>query len=177
MCLFLRKQRCRVPGKQAIDAGERTAGHEDFRKAGAGTTIPPDSNSGHSLAVGMRRKTQKTARTTRAKGGKRRPMDARVEDLRRKILFLNPYSGWIPEGARQRIMNIVDAEGEAIGELETGSDGFVQVAVGAAGQLIRISYYPGRNHATLTRISLGKLSATEAESLGQTSGRSLRRSE
>ncbi len=104
----------------------------------------------------MKRETQKTAPKTKAKREKRRPIDPRVEDLRRKILFLNPHSGWIPPGVRQRIMNIVDADGETIGELETGSDGFVQVAVGAAGQLIRISYYPGRNHATLTRISLGK---------------------
>ncbi len=102
----------------------------------------------------MKRETEKTAEKTNAKRKRRRPMDRRVEDLRRKILFLNPYSGWIPKGSRQRIVNIVDIDGETIGELETGSDGFVQVAVTAGKQLIRISYYPGRNHATLTRISL-----------------------
>jgi len=154
--LFPRWQGLRVSGKQASDAGSITTGREDLRQEGAGRSIPSDSNSRDSLVVGMKRKTRKTARTTGAKRGNRRPMDSRVEDLRRKILFLNPYSGWMPEGAKQRIMNIVDAEGEAIGELEVGSDGFVQVAVGTAGQLIRISYYPGRNHATLTRISLGK---------------------
>jgi hypothetical protein len=87
---------------------------------------------------------------------RRRPpaLDSRVEDLRRKILFLNPYSGWIPKRVRQRIMNIVDSDGETIGELETGSDGFVQVAVTVAGNAVRISYYPGRDHANLTRTSL-----------------------
>ena len=102
----------------------------------------------------MKRGTEKAAEKTSAKSKKRRPMDRRVEDLRRKILYLNPYSGWIPKGSKQRIVNIVDIDGETIGELETGSDGFVQVAVSAGKSLIRISYYPGRSHATLTRISL-----------------------
>ncbi len=86
----------------------------------------------------------------------RKEMDARVEDLRKKILHLDPYSGWFPEGARKRIMNIVDADLESIGELETGSDGFVQIAVLVGRRFVRISYYPGQPHATLTTITLDK---------------------
>ena len=83
-------------------------------------------------------------------------MDTRVEDLRKKILHLDPYSGWFPAGATKRIMNIVDEELESVGELETGSDGFVQVAVLVGRRFIRISYYPGQPHATVTTITLEK---------------------
>lgn len=86
----------------------------------------------------------------------RRTVDTRVEDLRRKILHLDPYSGWFPTGATKRIMNIVDAELESVGELETGSDGFVQVAVLVGRRFVRISYYPGQPHATLTSITLDR---------------------
>ena len=84
-------------------------------------------------------------------------MDTRVEDLRKKILHLDPYSGWFPVGASKRIMNIVDAELEPIGELETGSDGFVQLAVLVGRRFVRISYYPGQPHATMTVLTLDKL--------------------
>lgn len=84
----------------------------------------------------------------------RRALDTRVEDLRKKILHLDPYSGWFPAGATKRIMNIVDAELESVGELETGSDGFVQLAVLVGRRFIRISYYPGQPHATVTTITL-----------------------
>ena len=84
-------------------------------------------------------------------------MDTRVEDLRKKILHLDPYSGWFPVGASKRIMNIVDAELEPVGELETGSDGFVQLAVLIGRRFVRISYYPGQTHATLTVLTLDKL--------------------
>lgn len=83
-------------------------------------------------------------------------MDARVEDLRKKILHLDPYSGWFPTGATKRIMNIVDEDLEPVGELETGSDGFVQVAVLVGRRFIRISHYPGQSHATVTTITLEK---------------------
>ena len=84
-------------------------------------------------------------------------MDTRVEDLRKKILHLDPYSGWFPVGASKRIMNIVDAELEPVGELETGSDGFVQLAVLVGRRFVRISYYPGQPHATMTVLTLDKL--------------------
>lgn len=87
---------------------------------------------------------------------KRTKLDARVEDLRKKILFLNPYSGWIPEGAKQRIMNVVDRDGEIVGELEVGSDGFVQLALTFGRNHARVTYYPGRNHASLVRFTLDK---------------------
>ncbi len=86
----------------------------------------------------------------------RKVLDRRVEDLRRKILHLDPYSGWFPHGVTKRIMSIVDPELEPIGELETGSDGFVQVAVLVGRRFVRISYYPGQPHATLTTITLEK---------------------
>jgi len=96
--------------------------------------------------------TRNKKQSSKPKG--RKTMDTRVEDLRRKILHLDPYSGWFPAGATKRIMNIVDAELESVGELETGSDGFVQVAVLVGRRFIRISYYPGQPHATVTTITL-----------------------
>ena len=92
----------------------------------------------------------------------RKAMDRRVEDLRRKILHLDPYSGWFPTGATKRIMNIVDADLESIGELETGSDGFVQLAVLIGRRFVRIAYYPGQPHATVTTITLDRLPETAA---------------
>ena len=86
----------------------------------------------------------------------RKAVDTRGEDLRTENLHLAPYSGWFPAGATKRIMNIVDADLEAIGELETGSDGFVQLAVLVGRRFVRISYYPGQPHATLTTITLAK---------------------
>ncbi|MGI0148361.1 MAG: hypothetical protein ACREDF_02355 [Thermoplasmata archaeon] len=91
-------------------------------------------------------------------------MDTRVEDLRKKILHLDPYSGWFPVGASKRIMNIVDAELEPVGELETGSDGFVQLAVLVGRRFVRISYYPGQPHATLTILTLDKSAETRGAS-------------
>ena len=44
---------------------------------------------------------------------------------------------------------------EPIGELETGSDGFVQLAV-RVGRFVRISHDPGQPYAALTLITLEK---------------------
>jgi hypothetical protein len=89
-------------------------------------------------------------------------MDSRVEDIRKKILHLDPYSGWFPTGATKRIMSIVDADLEPIGELETGSDGFVQLAVLVGRRFVRITYYPGQPYATMSAVALEK--ASEARS-------------
>src|SRR2546428_11016634 len=86
----------------------------------------------------------------------KKPLDPRVEPLRKKTLNLDPYSGWSPAGATKRIMSIVDADLEPIGELETGSDGFVQLAALVGRRFVRISYYPGQPYATLTWITLEK---------------------
>src|SRR5438093_5873771 len=99
--------------------------------------------------------------------GSRKPksqktLDPRVEDLRKKILHLDPYSGWFPAGATKRIMSIVDKDLEPIGELETGSDGFVQLAVLVGRRFVRISYYPGQPYAALTWITLEKKSNVHA---------------
>lgn len=96
------------------------------------------------------------AKKGRSKPRARKAVDRRVEDFRRKILHLDPYSGWFPRGVTKRIMSIVDSDLEPIGELETGSDGFVQVAVLVGRRLVRISYYPGQPHASLTTITLEK---------------------
>src|SRR2546426_12568598 len=88
----------------------------------------------------------------------RKTLDPRVEDLRKKSLHLDPYSGWFPAGATKRIMSIVDAALDPIGELETGSDGFVQRAVLVGRRFVRISYYPGQPYAALTWITLEKYS-------------------
>ncbi len=97
-------------------------------------------------------KKRKAARRSKSK----KTLDPRVEDLRKKILHLDPYSGWFPAGATKRIMSIVDADLEPIGELETGSDGFVQLAALVGRRFVRISYYPGQPYATLTWITLEK---------------------
>jgi len=104
----------------------------------------------------MGKKRRRSSRTTR------KAIDTRVEDLRKKILHLDPYSGWFPSGASKRIMNVVDAELEPVGELETGSDGFVQLAVLIGRRFVRIAYYPGQPHATLTTITLDRQSETAA---------------
>lgn len=86
----------------------------------------------------------------------RKSFDIRVEDLRKKILHLDPYSGWFPVDATKKIVNIVDADLEPIGELETGSDGFVQLALLVGRRFVRIAYYPGQPHATLSVVTLDK---------------------
>src|SRR5207249_9012268 len=99
----------------------------------------------------MVKKRKSSGRTRKGESG-----DPRVVDLRKKILHLDPYSGWFPAGATKRIMSIVDADLEPIGELETGSDGFVQLAALVGRRFVRISYYPGQPYATLTWITLEK---------------------
>jgi len=86
----------------------------------------------------------------------RKSLDIRVEDLRKKILHLDPYSGWFPVDATKKIVNVVDAELEPIGELETGSDGFVQLALLVGRRFVRVSYYPGQPHATLSVVTFDK---------------------
>jgi hypothetical protein len=105
-----------------------------------------------------------TKRKRSAKRANRKTVDTRVEDLRKKILHLDPYSGWFPAGASKRIMNIVDRDLEPVGELETGSDGFVQLAVLVGRRFVRISYYPGQPHATVTWITLDKPAEKRAAS-------------
>jgi len=107
------------------------------------------------IATACRKKMSKKAKGS-SKPKSRKMLDPRVQDLRKKILHLDPYSGWFPAGATKRIMSIVDAELEPIGELETGSDGFVQLAVLVGRRFVRISYYPGQPYATLTWITLEK---------------------
>src|SRR3989442_13409621 len=103
-------------------------------------------------------KKRKGARKPKSK----KTLDPRVEDLRKKILNLDPYSGWFPACATKRIMNIVDADLEPIGALETGSDGFVQLDVLVCRRFVRISYYPGQPYAALTWITLAKYSIVHA---------------
>ena len=83
-------------------------------------------------------------------------LDIRVEDLRKKILHLDPYSGWFPVDATKKIVNVVDEALEPIGELETGSDGFVQLALIVGRRFVRVSYYPGQPHATLNIVTFDK---------------------
>ncbi len=86
----------------------------------------------------------------------RKSLDIRVEDLRKKILHLDPYSGWFPADATKKIVNVVDEQLEPIGELETGSDGFVQLALIVGRRFVRISFYPGQPHATLNVVTFDK---------------------
>jgi len=105
-------------------------------------------------------KKRKAVRKSKSK----KTLDPRVEDLRKKILQLDPYSGWFPVGASKRIMNIVDRDLEPVGELETGSDGFVLLAVLVGRRLVRILYHPGQPHATVTWITLDKTAEIPAVS-------------
>ena len=98
---------------------------------------------------------QEVTETISKKVASRKPLDQRIEDLRHKILYLNPYSGWIPKDVRQRIVNVVDGDGEIVGELEEGSDGFVQLALVVDRSLVRVSLYPGRNHAIAVKTAVG----------------------
>ncbi len=86
----------------------------------------------------------------------RKSLDIRVEDLRKKILHLDPYSGWFPVDATKKIVNVVDEELEPIGELETGSDGFVQLALLVGRRFVRVSYYPGQPHAMVNVVTFDK---------------------
>lgn len=79
-----------------------------------------------------------------------------LKDLRIVKLYLDPEqsiaSGWTPKGVeKQTIMNITD-EGEPIGELETGSDGFIKMILNLDGKriLATVEFIPGRNHAKVT---------------------------
>jgi len=99
-----------------------------------------------------------------SKSARRKILDTRVEDLRNKILYLDPYSGWFPAGGSKRIMNIVDRDLEPVGELETGSDGFVLLAVLVGRRLVRILYHPGQPHATVTWITPDKTAEIPAVS-------------
>jgi hypothetical protein len=54
----------------------------------------------------------------------------------------------------------VDDDLEPIGELETGSDGFVQLALLVGRRFVRIAYYPGQPHATLNVITFDKVPGT-----------------
>src|SRR3989442_12384423 len=85
-------------------------------------------------------------------------LDPRVENPRKKILHLDPYSGWFPAGATKRIMSTLDADLEPIAELATGTDAFAQLAVPVAPRFVRISYDPGQPNAPLTSIPLEKKS-------------------
>ena len=91
-----------------------------------------------------------------SKSTRRKTLDKRVEDLRKKILYLDPYSGWFPAGGSKRIMNIVDRDLEPVGELETGSDGFVLLTVLVGRRLVRILYHPGQAHASVSWITLDR---------------------
>ena len=79
-----------------------------------------------------------------------------LKDLRRVKLYLNPENslrmGWIPDGVVQTIVNVTDEDGEPIGELETGSDGFVKLVLNLNGKYIfaQVEQIPGRNHAKCT---------------------------
>jgi hypothetical protein len=99
-----------------------------------------------------------------SKSTRRKTLDTRVEDLRKKILYLDPYSGWFPAEGSKRIMNIVDRDLEPVGELETGSDGFVLLTVLVGRRLVRILAHPGQTHATVSWITLDKTGERPAAS-------------
>ncbi len=70
----------------------------------------------------------------------RKSLDVRVEDLRKRILHRDLYSGWFPVDATKKIVNVVDDELEPIGEPGTGSGGLVQLALLLGSRFVRISY-------------------------------------
>ena len=53
-------------------------------------------------------------------------------------------------------MYVLARDCEMVGELETGSDGFVQLALVVDGHLVRVTLYPGRNHAIVGKTTVSK---------------------
>src|SRR5437879_13643455 len=103
--------------------------------------MPPPATICMSMVSGGKM-SKKRKRSGKAKAKK--TLDPRVEDLRKKILHLDPYSGWFPAGATKRIMSIVDKDLERIGELGTGREGCVQLIVFVGCGLVRMSYFHAR---------------------------------
>ena len=72
----------------------------------------------------------------------------KLQDLREKETFLAPSEGMIPEGVRNTVMNIYTLP-DIIGDIEIGTDGFVQAIFEVMGCLVRLEVYPGRDQAYL----------------------------
>jgi len=53
-------------------------------------------------------------------------MSVKVKDKREKKMYIGPAPGWIPDGVVNTVLNVYSLNGKIIGDLELGSDGFVQ---------------------------------------------------
>lgn len=50
-----------------------------------------------------------------------------VEDNRKTVKHIVPYLAWIPEGVTNYLFDITDKDDIKVGEIEVGTDSFIQV--------------------------------------------------
>ena len=50
-----------------------------------------------------------------------------VEDKRKSTKHIVPYLAWIPEGVTNYLFDITDKDDIKVGEIEVGTDGFIQI--------------------------------------------------
>lgn len=50
-----------------------------------------------------------------------------IEDKRKTKMFLVPSQMWMPDNTENTLMNIYSDDGQVIGDLEIGTDGFLQM--------------------------------------------------
>jgi len=56
-------------------------------------------------------------------------MSEKVKDKRERKMYIGPAPSWIPDGVENTVLNVYNLSGKIIGDLELGSDGFVQGVV------------------------------------------------
>ena len=59
-----------------------------------------------------------------------------IVDKRKGKLIIAPFSEWIPEGVTNYLFDITDSDGLKQGDIEVGTDGFIQVRLKLAGKLL-----------------------------------------
>jgi len=70
-------------------------------------------------------------------------------DDRRTNKKLLPDPLWIPDGVNNRLVDILDKDGKAIGNIEVGDDHFVQGVWNVNGLHWRLEYHPSQETALI----------------------------
>ena len=52
-----------------------------------------------------------------------------IEDNRKTVKHIVPYLAWIPEGVTNYLFDITDKDDVKVGEIEIGSDNFLQLRI------------------------------------------------
>jgi len=76
-------------------------------------------------------------------------MRNKIIDKRNKKNILLPELDWIPDGVENTIVNIVDKDSNVLGDLEIGSDSFVQGIWNIDGVHWRLEHHPPLEKAVL----------------------------